>query len=180
MRTVLNVVWVVLAGIWLALIYAIFAALLCITIVGIPFGLALVRNAQFALWPFGRTLIRAEGHTAGHTVLNIVWILPGLLLAIGHIITAALLAITVIGIPLAIGNVKMIPVALTPFGRKIVRTGDLVHAAPGAVVIDARELEELRAAAAPAESPLVLPSTPPASPPSAPADEPPALRPPTA
>ncbi len=173
MRTLLNIIWVVLAGFWLALLYALFAAALCITIIGIPFGLALFRNAQFALWPFGRTLIRSEGHGAGHTVLNVIWIIPGLCLAVVHIVTAALLAVTVIGIPLAIGNIKLVPVALTPFGRKIVKTGDLVHAGAGSVVIDAREFEQLRAGAAR--------STSSATPPQAAGDDgPPSIGPPSA
>ena len=82
--------------------------------------------ARYALWPFGRAVIDQPDAGTGSVVLNVVWILlAGWWLALGHVTTAVAQAITIIGIPLAIANLKMIPISLVPFGKEIVRTDSL-------------------------------------------------------
>jgi uncharacterized membrane protein YccF (DUF307 family) len=120
-RTVLNVIWLLLCGIWLAIGYAIAGVICCILIVTIPFGLASFRIADFALWPFGRELVRRSDAGAPSVIGNIVWLVcAGWWLALAHLATAVALAVTIIGIPLALANLKLIPVSLVPLGRVIV------------------------------------------------------------
>jgi uncharacterized membrane protein YccF (DUF307 family) len=121
MRFLLNVIWLILAGFWLAIGYAV-AALVCfILIITIPFGVAALRIGLFALWPFGRTVVRRPDAGAGSAIGNVIWfILCGWWLALAHVITGIALCITLIGIPLGLANFKLIPVSLTPFGRDIV------------------------------------------------------------
>ena len=121
MRVLLNIIWFLLAGLWLALGYLL-AALVCfILIITIPLGVAAVRIAMFALFPFGKTVVKKPEAGAGSAIGNFIWvILFGWWLAIAHIVTCVLLCITLIGIPLGIGSFKMIPVSLLPFGREIV------------------------------------------------------------
>ncbi|MDO5502805.1 MAG: YccF domain-containing protein [Actinomycetia bacterium] len=121
MRTLLNIIWFVFGGFWLALGYALAGLLFCILIVTIPLGVASFRMASYAIWPFGRAVIDKPGAGTGSLVLNVVWIIvAGWWLALGHIVTAFFQAITIIGIPLAIANLKMIPISLVPFGKDIV------------------------------------------------------------
>ncbi len=123
MRAILNVIWLVLSGFWLAIGYAFAGLVCCLLIVTIPFGLASFRIAGYALWPFGRTV--TERRTAGVPSLlgNIVWLLvAGWWLALAHVATGIALCVTVVGIPLGIGNFKLVPVALLPLGREIVST----------------------------------------------------------
>lgn len=88
---------------------------------GIPFGIAAFRIAAFALWPFGRQIVRRGDHGAASTIGNLFWlVLAGWWLAIGHLISGVALCLTVIGIPLGLANFKMIPISLTPLGREIV------------------------------------------------------------
>ena len=121
MRLILNIIWLLFGGLWLALGYVV-AALICfVLIVTIPFGFASLRIASFALWPFGRTIVDKPGPRPGALIGNVLWIvLCGLWLAIGHIITAVAMAITIIGIPLALANLKLVPVSLMPLGKEIV------------------------------------------------------------
>ncbi len=121
MRLVLNVIWFVLAGLWLALAYAL-AALVCfILIITIPFGIAALRIAVFALWPFGKTVVRRADAGAGSAIGNVLWlVLCGWWLALGHLVTGVLMCLTIIGIPLGLANFKLIPVSLLPLGREIV------------------------------------------------------------
>lgn len=124
MKVLLNVLWLVLSGFWLFLGYLAAGALWCITIIGIPFGLASFRIGIFALWPFGRTVVRRESAGVASGIGNVFWfVLSGIWLAIGHVVTGVLLCVTVIGIPLGLANFKMIPVSLLPLGREIVPTG---------------------------------------------------------
>jgi uncharacterized membrane protein YccF (DUF307 family) len=124
MRLILNVIWLVFGGLWLALGYLV-AALVCfLLIVTIPFGFAALRIASYALWPFGRTIVDKPGAGTGTLVGNVIWVLLfGLWLAIGHLVSAAAMAITIIGIPLALANLKLIPVSLVPLGKEIVPVG---------------------------------------------------------
>jgi len=120
-RLILNVIWFVLSGFWMAIAYVL-AALICfITIIGIPFGIAALRIALFALWPFGRTLVKRPGAGVASGIGNVIWlVLCGWWLALGHIITGVALCITIIGIPLGLANFKLVPVSLLPLGRDVV------------------------------------------------------------
>ncbi len=121
MRLILNVIWLIFGGLWLALGYLL-AALVCfLLIVTIPFGFAALRIASYALWPFGRTIIDKPGASSGALIGNIIWlVLFGIWLAIGHLVSAVAMALTIIGIPLALANLKLIPVSLVPLGKEIV------------------------------------------------------------
>lgn len=121
MRLLLNLIWLVLSGFWMALGYVFFGVIACALIVTIPFGIAAFRIAGYALWPFGRTVVRRPDAGLPSAIGNVIWfIFGGLWLAIGHLVTGVLLCLTVIGIPLGLANFKMIPVSLTPLGREIV------------------------------------------------------------
>jgi len=124
MRLILNVIWLIFGGLWLALGYLV-AALVCfLLIVTIPFGFASLRIASYALWPFGRTIVEKPGARPGALVGNVIWVLLfGLWLAIGHLMSAVAMAMTIIGIPLALANLKLIPVSLVPLGKEIVPVG---------------------------------------------------------
>lgn len=121
MRLILNVIWLVLAGFWMALGYALAAVIMFILIITIPLGVAALRIGVFALWPFGKTVIRRGDAGAGSTIGNVIWfVLAGWWLILMHLITGVALCLTIIGIPLGLANFKLIPVTLTPFGRDIV------------------------------------------------------------
>ncbi|MGZ4226222.1 MAG: YccF domain-containing protein [Solirubrobacteraceae bacterium] len=128
MRLLLNIIWFVLAGLWMAIGYA-FAALICfILIITIPFGIAALRIAVFALWPFGKTVIRRPDAGIASRIGNVIWfVLCGWWLALAHLITGTLLCLTIIGIPLGLANYKLIPISLLPIGREIVSV-DQLHA----------------------------------------------------
>jgi uncharacterized membrane protein YccF (DUF307 family) len=137
MRTLLNVLWLVLSGVWMAIAYAFAAALMAITIVGIPFALQAVKLATYALWPFGRTLVPSMTRSKSLSIVgNILWfILAGWWLALGHLVTGILLCLTVIGIPLGIASFKMAGAALVPFGKEIVPLKDLSRVPENAIVV---------------------------------------------
>jgi uncharacterized membrane protein YccF (DUF307 family) len=121
MRLLLNVIWFVLAGLWMAIGYAFAALLMFILIVTIPFGVAALRIGIFALSPFGKTVVRRADAGAGSAIGNILWfVLAGWWLILLHLITGAALCLTIIGIPLGLANFKLIPVTFRPFGRDIV------------------------------------------------------------
>jgi uncharacterized membrane protein YccF (DUF307 family) len=122
MKTLLNILWLVLSGFWMAIAYVVFGILACILIITIPFGIASFRIARYALWPFGRTVVRRGDAGIASALGNLVWLIfGGIWLALGHIITGTLLCLTIIGIPLGVANFKMVPISLTPLGRQIVR-----------------------------------------------------------
>jgi uncharacterized membrane protein YccF (DUF307 family) len=120
MRLVLNILWLVFFGWAIALGYAI-AGLICfVLIVTIPFGVASFRIANYALWPFGRELVRKESAGVGSMVGNVIWIVvAGWWLALGHILVALAQFVTIIGIPFGVANIKLVPVSLTPLGHEI-------------------------------------------------------------
>lgn len=121
MRTLLNIIWLLFGGIWLWLGYLLAGVIACVFIVTIPAGLACFRIAQYVLWPFGRSVVPLPNAGAGSALMNVVWFLiAGLWLAIGHVVTAATQAVTIIGIPVALANLKMIPVTCFPFGKTVV------------------------------------------------------------
>jgi len=115
----------VFSGFWLAVGYALAGLLMFVLIVTIPFGIAAFRLAGYVIWPFGRTLVPKPSAGAGSLVGNVIWfLLAGIWLAIVHLVTAVALAITIIGIPLALGNLKLALVALAPLGKDIVDVDD--------------------------------------------------------
>lgn len=121
MSVILNLIWLIVAGIELAIAYVVAGVLLMLTIVGIPFGLQAFKLAGFALWPFGRAVVRTKtpGLIAG--IGNVLWVvLAGWWLALAHILTGIVLCLTLIGIPMGIANFKMTRLALAPFGREVV------------------------------------------------------------
>ncbi len=121
MRILLNVIWLVFGGFWLALGYFAAGIICCILIITIPFGIAAFRIGIYALWPFGKTVVDKPTAGVGSMIGNVFWvIIAGIWLAIGHIVTAVAMAITIIGIPLAVANLKMIPISLMPLGKEIV------------------------------------------------------------
>jgi uncharacterized membrane protein YccF (DUF307 family) len=125
MRTVMNVLWLVLSGLWLAIGYAVAGLVLCFLIITIPFGIAAFRLAAFTLWPFGRAVVRKPDAGAASAVGNVIWfVLAGLWMALAHVFTGILLCVTIIGIPLGLGNFKLIPVSIAPLGKDIVSTDD--------------------------------------------------------
>lgn len=121
MRTLLNIIWLVLSGFWLFLGYALAALIMFVLIVTIPWGIAAWRIGVYSLWPFGKTVVDKPTAGAWSVIGNVVWVLlAGIWLAIGHVTSAVALAITIIGIPFAWANLKMVPVALLPLGKDIV------------------------------------------------------------
>ena len=121
MRFLLNVIWLVFGGFWLFLGYIFAGIVACLFIVTIPAGVACFRIAAYVLWPFGKRVVPMPGAGSGSDLMNIVWFLiAGVWLAIGHILTAFAQAITIIGIPLAIANLKLIPITCFPFGKMVI------------------------------------------------------------
>jgi uncharacterized membrane protein YccF (DUF307 family) len=129
LRTILNVIWLVLCGFWMAIAYVL-AGLVCFAlfflVVTIPLGIAAFRIAGYVLWPFGRTIELRRDAGVGSLIGNVIWIvLFGWWLAIGHLVTGIALCVTIIGIPLGIANFKIIPISLVPLGVQIVPSGQL-------------------------------------------------------
>ena len=121
MRFWLNIIWLVFGGFVLFLDYIFFGVLACIFIVTIPAGIASFRIASYIIWPFGKRVVPMPGAGAGSALMNLIWFfIAGIWLAIGHVITAFFQAITIIGIPLAIANLKLIPITCFPFGKMVI------------------------------------------------------------
>jgi uncharacterized membrane protein YccF (DUF307 family) len=137
MRVVLNIIWLILAGLWLAIGYVFAAVRMAITIIGIPFAVQAIKLAGYALWPFGRTLVPASTRHKGLSVIgNVLWfILAGWWLALAHLFTGILLCITIIGIPLGVASFKIAGAALVPFGKRVVPLSDLARRPEGAIVV---------------------------------------------
>src|SRR5690606_5333708 len=109
-QLVLNILWLIFAGFWMALGYIVAGLICCILIVTIPFGIASFRIAVYVLWPFGRTTVEKPGAGAGSLIGNIIWfIVAGWWLAIGHLLTSIPLFVSIIGIPFGWANLKFIP-----------------------------------------------------------------------
>lgn len=121
MRTIGNLLWLLFSGIEMALAY-LFAALLSVVfIVTFPLAVPAVRLAGFALWPFGRVVVRRPGSGAGSVLGNVVWfIVAGWWLALLHVLFGLLLAITIIGIPFTVVHLKLAGLALSPYGKDVV------------------------------------------------------------
>jgi uncharacterized membrane protein YccF (DUF307 family) len=117
----LNILWLLLCGLWMAVGYLI-AALICfVLIITIPFGIASLRIAGFVLWPFGRTTVERPDAGAGSFVGNVIWVIfAGWWLALAHLVTSIPLFLSIIGIPFGWANLKLIPISLRPLGREVV------------------------------------------------------------
>ena len=134
--TVGNVLWLVLAGLWLALGYVIAGLINMVTVIGIPFGIQSFKLAGYALWPFGRVVVQRRGRDAGLSTLgNVLWFfLGGFWLAMSHLFVGLLLCLTIIGIPLGLASIKMAGLAIAPFGKQVVSRSQMA-AMPGIVVV---------------------------------------------
>jgi len=135
MRLILNVIWLVLCGWWMAILYFLAGIICFILIITIPFGIAAWRIAGYVLWPFGRTVEARADFGVGSVIGNILWIIfVGWWLALGHLTSGVLLCLTIIGIPLGLANFKLIPISLIPLGVRIVPSDELYpgYAAPNA------------------------------------------------
>ena len=121
MTTLGNVLWLLLCGIWMSILYFIAGVIGVIFIITIPFGLQAFKLANYVLWPFGRTVVRREDASGFWSLVgNIIWILlDGWWLALIHLAIAVIFFITIIGIPFGVANVKMARLALLPFGLRV-------------------------------------------------------------
>ena len=119
MSILLNILWFLFGGFLVSLAYILGGILLCITIIGIPFGIQCFKLSVLGLAPFGQEVRETEPPGGALAVImNIIWIiLPGLELAIMHLLLAAFFALTIVGMPLAVQHMKLVPMALLPFGH---------------------------------------------------------------
>ena len=116
-----NVLWLLLGGLLVAAYYFIFGLLLCITIIGMPFGFQLIKMAGFALWPFGRD-VHSDVNDGGclSIIMNVLWILlGGIEVAMIHVTFGLVCCITIVGIPFGMQHFKMAILAFVPFGKVI-------------------------------------------------------------
>lgn len=127
MKTVGNVLWLLICGFSLAAAWLFWALILAITVAGIPFARQCVKLARFSLWPFGRTVVKDPTATKLGVLGAVLWVIPGALMAIGYLISGALLCLTIVGIPFGVQAIKLAGLALQPFGKKIVRSNDLAN-----------------------------------------------------
>ena len=121
MRIFGNILWLILAGFWLAVGYLVAGLVAFLLIVTIPFAFASWRLADYVLWPFGRAVVAKPTAGVGSALGNILWfILAGLWLALGHLLAGLLLCLTIIGIPFGVASFKMAGLAVAPLGKEIV------------------------------------------------------------
>lgn len=123
MSTLGNILFFVFGGFVIVLLYLLGGLLMCLTVIGIPFGVQAFKLAGAVAAPFGTRLVEKDSATGcTSVVLNVIWvILPGLELAIAHLVLGILLALTIVGIPFAKQHFKLVPLALIPFGRSLER-----------------------------------------------------------
>ena len=121
MRILGNIIWIIFGGLIIFLLYVISSVLLCLTIIGIPFGVQTLKLSMLALVPFGKEVINKPNEPGClSTIMNILWILlGGLCISLTHFVFGLILAITIIGIPFALQHFKLGMLALTPFGKEI-------------------------------------------------------------
>jgi len=129
MSLILNILWIAFGGLWMAAAWVIAAVIMAITIIGIPWAKAALNIAQYTLLPFGYMAVSREAVTgtpdigtgALGVIGNLIWlVLAGWWLALGHLVIAILLAVTIIGIPFAWAHLKLAGLALWPIGKMIV------------------------------------------------------------
>ncbi|MGP3967545.1 YccF domain-containing protein [Streptomyces sp. 6N223] len=124
MKTLLNILWLIVSGLWMALGYAV-AGLVCVVfVVTLPWAFACFRIARYALWPFGNTIIRRQDAGIASGIGNVIWLVfAGVWITLGHIAAGIAFCVTIIGIPFGLAHFKMVPVSLMPLGREVVPTG---------------------------------------------------------
>ena len=128
MRTLGNILWFLLAGLWLAIGYAVAGLIAFILIITIPFGIASFRLAGYVIWPFGRTVLWQREAGVWSMIGNVIWVIVvGWELALAHLAFGLLLCITIIGIPFGVASFKMVPLALFPLGRSVVPLSSVEH-----------------------------------------------------
>ena len=121
MRLLGNILWLVFHGLWAFVGYSLAGFIWCLTVVGIPFGLASFRLAGFSLWPFGRTVVDSPTRGTASTIGNILWfVFSGFWLALIPLLGGAILCLTIIGIPFGIQAFKIAALAIAPLGRQVV------------------------------------------------------------
>jgi uncharacterized membrane protein YccF (DUF307 family) len=121
LRLIGNILWFLLAGLWLAISFALAGIVMFVLIITIPFGVASFRLAGYALWPFGRTTVPKASAGAGSAIGNVLWfLLAGIWIALECIVAGLLLCVTIIGIPFGVAAFKLAAVALFPLGKDIV------------------------------------------------------------
>jgi uncharacterized membrane protein YccF (DUF307 family) len=125
LKTLLNIIWLIFSGLWMAIGYAIAGVICCVLIITIPWGIACFRIAVYALWPFGYRVVRRGDAGLASGLANIVWlVVAGIWITIAHLIAGVAFCVTIIGIPFGLAHFKLVPVSLLPLGREIVPTSD--------------------------------------------------------
>jgi len=128
MKTIGNILWVVFSGFWTALGWLILGGLFAITVVGLPFARQCLKLAHLTLWPFGRTVVKSPNASTLGPIGNILWFIPGLLMAVSYVLAGLLWFVTIIGIPFGVQSFKFAQLSLAPFGKEIVRAKDITAA----------------------------------------------------
>lgn len=124
MKTIGNLIWFVLSGLWLGIAYIVAGVVSCLTLLGIPFGIRSFKLASYVMWPFGKELRPKEEDKLLRGVLNILWIVVGgFWLALFHIVLGLILSLTIIGLPFGLKNFSMAKLALFPFAYVVVPKG---------------------------------------------------------
>lgn len=121
MTTLGNILWFILGGFLIGLMHILGGIGMCLTLIGIPFGIQAIKLGIAAFAPFGKEVVEREGaNSALRVIFNILWIiLFGWEIAVAHAVIGVLLALTLVGIPFALQHLKLVPLALLPFGRDL-------------------------------------------------------------
>jgi len=116
-----NIIWLLFGGLLSGLAYMFVGVVLCITIIGAPFGVQAFKIGVATLAPFGKRVVELpHANSTARIVFNVLWlVLVGWEIAVAHLVWAGVLALTVIGLPFAVQHIKLIPLALLPFGRDL-------------------------------------------------------------
>ena len=132
----LNILWIIFGGLWMAAAWLVAAVIMAVTIIGLPWAWAALNIASYTLLPFGQKAVSRAEHLGRDDigtgplglVGNIIWlVLAGWWLALGHLITAIFLAVTIIGIPFAWAHLKLAGIALWPIGKMIVPADEVAQ-----------------------------------------------------
>ncbi|MBQ7553063.1 MAG: YccF domain-containing protein [Bacteroidaceae bacterium] len=120
MKLIGNIIWLLCGGLEAALGYFMAGTIMCITIIGIPFGLQAIKLGEFMLWPFGSKVELLPGQPGClSTIMNILWLVVSIPICLVHLLFGAILCVTIIGIPFGVQHFKFAGIALTPFGRTV-------------------------------------------------------------
>ncbi|MCR5561467.1 MAG: YccF domain-containing protein [Bacteroidales bacterium] len=121
MKTLGNILWLILGGILIALVYYIIGLLMCVTVIGIPFGLQLFKLGTFSLWPFGHELVDGPNQPGCvSVVMNLIWVLLGWWeVALLHLAAGVIFCVSIVGIPFGLQHFKMTISSIFPFGKEI-------------------------------------------------------------